>query len=346
MDPRPVSAFPLPGDAPTSTPRGLSGREAPASADDVAVCRATLEAHSKSFALAGRLLPARCRDDAAVTYAWCRHADDAIDERPLAEAPEALATLRAELDAVYGDAPLEDVTLRAFRTVTRRRNLPRQYPEELLAGMAMDAADTRYETLDDLLLYCHRVAGVVGLMMCHVLGVREDAALRHAAQLGMGMQLTNIARDVLEDWDRGRLYLPRSWLAEEGAADLPERLGGPFPDDAAAPVARVVARLLALADELYRVGDEGTAALSTRTAFAIVVARLVYSAIGTRVAAQDCDVRRGRAVVPTHEKLRLVGAAAARSLASLPDRLSTRLRGAPAATRPPSLVARYPNDIL
>ena len=87
--------------------------------------------------------------------------------------------------------------------------------------MAMDVADTRYRTFDDLFAYCYRVAGVVGLIMCHVMGVRDDRALVPAVHLGIGMQLTNVCRDVAEDWDRGRLYLPEELLARHGSARQP-----------------------------------------------------------------------------------------------------------------------------
>jgi phytoene/squalene synthetase len=109
--------------------------------------RETIARHSKSFALASRLLESSCRDDGA-------------------EPPK---------------EPLPAV----FREVALRRGIPREYPEELLLGMQMDVADSRYARLDDLVLYCYRVAGVVGLMMCHVMGVRHGQALRHAAHLGM-----------------------------------------------------------------------------------------------------------------------------------------------------------------
>lgn len=117
--------------------------------------------HSKSFALASRMLPAASREDAAVLYAWCRRADDLVDGGD-AE-PGIVDELAAELDAVYrGEA--HDPLLVAFGDVVRRRAIPRHYPADLLAGMAMDLAGTRYETLDDLIGYAWRVAGVVGLM--------------------------------------------------------------------------------------------------------------------------------------------------------------------------------------
>src|SRR5690606_24146896 len=103
-----------------------------------------------------------------------------------------------------------------FAAIMRERGIPRRYPAELLAGLAMDAAGHRYEDAADLRLYCFRVAGVVGLMMSHVMGLADERALADAARLGIAMQLTNICRDVREDWARGRLYLPRALLERAG----------------------------------------------------------------------------------------------------------------------------------
>lgn len=165
----------------------------------VAQSKAVLAQHSKSFAAAARLLPAECREDVAVVYAWCRLCDDAIDRAPAAEQQAALCRSRAQLDAIYDGEPQSDPILCAFQQVVDKRQVPKSYPLELLAGMEMDAVGTRYDHLDSLLLYCHRVAGTVGLMMCHVMGLRDAAALTNASHLGIAMQLTTISRDVAED---------------------------------------------------------------------------------------------------------------------------------------------------
>ena len=170
--------------------------------------RAVLEKHARTFSLAAKFLSEETADHAAAVYAWCRRADDAIDEAPRHGHFAALAQLHAELDLIFGDEDLDDPVLGGFQVVVRERGIRRVYCDELLAGMEMDAADVRYETLADLMVYCYRVAGTVGLMMAHVLGVRDDRALPAAAHLGMAMQLTNICRDVDEDHARKRCYLP------------------------------------------------------------------------------------------------------------------------------------------
>lgn len=305
--------------------------------DAVALCRATLEEHSKSFSLAARLLPPRCRDDAAVVYAWCRRADDAVDEVPAEEQSASLLRLRAELERSYSGERLDETVLRAFRVVTERRAIPRLYPDELLAGMEMDVVGGRYPDLDALLLYCHRVAGVVGLMMCHVLGLREERALIHAAHLGWAMQLTNICRDVEEDWGRGRVYLPADRLAAHGVILTPD--GGRFPASAAAGVALVVRELLEEADGLYRSGVQGLLALDLRSAFAVDVARRVYAGIGDALARQKFDVLGGRAYVSEARKLAHVASAGIASVRALRRRVRVRVRLGPAEHPPRDVVS-------
>ena len=281
---------------------------------------------SKSFALASRMMPRASRDQVALVYAWCRRADDAVDEVPASAQPAALATLEHELDEIYRGTPADPV-LAGFGEVVRVRSIPRAYPAALLAGMGMDVTGTRYQTLDDLKAYCWRVAAVVGLMMSHVLGVRRDEALVEAAHLGIAMQLTNVCRDVAEDWQRGRLYIPDQLLAKHGAPGLADRLGGPLPADAVAPLARAVEELLAIADTHYRRADRGIAALPWRGALAVRAARRIYAAIGGRIAAQRHDVTAGRAVVSTPRKLGHLGVALAYGLAEVPGRVVSWARG-------------------
>ncbi len=309
------------------------------------VCRDSIAVHSKSFSLASKLLPAHSQDDAAVLYAWCRRADDAIDDTPREHQDAELARLRDELDAVYRGATLLDPVLDQFQRVVRTYEIPREYPQELLAGMEMDARDQSYPDMPTLLHYCYRVASTVGLMMSHVIGLSRPDAMTNAAHLGIAMQLTNICRDVLEDWERDRLYLPDDLLARHGVGWLRDHLGGAFPDEATHGVARAVAELLAVADDYYRSGDRGLSALPWRAAFAIRSARLVYSAIGTRIARQHFDVRAGRVYVSKPAKLWLVGRAALAALAELPVRAVRTLRhNAPHVV--PNNRIEFPHDVV
>ena len=254
--------------------------------------RQILAHHSKSFAFAGRLLPARCRDDAAALYAWCRRCDDAVDgPRDATARATAVAELRTELARIYGPGVESDPVLAGFQEVVRRHAIPRRYAEDLVEGMAMDVGAVRYRTNDELLIYCYRVAGTVGLMMAHVMGVRNWSALRRAVDLGVAMQLTNICRDVAEDAERDRIYLPADLLAACWR-----------PGDPDGEVGRAVADLLRRADHLYASADAGLAALPVRCAIGIRAARLIYAEIGRVIARRHFDVRAGRAVVSRGRK--------------------------------------------
>ena len=286
--------------------------------DALALCRTSIALHSKSFALASRLLASDGRDEAAVVYAWCRRADDAVDLVPPTEQPGRVARLERELAAIYDGEAQTDPILAAFQSVVVRRRIPRCYPAELLAGMAMDASGTAYGSYDMLLSYCFRVAGTVGLMMSHVMGVQHPAALKHAAHLGMAMQLTNICRDVREDWQRGRLYLPDDWLSLAGRPDLRAHLGGALPREASCAIASVTRELLRHADTFYASGDLGIPLLSFRSALAVRTASLVYADIGRVILAQNADPFAPRAVVGTGRKLRLMLRALKSTLGRVP----------------------------
>ncbi len=283
-------------------------------------CRRRIAAGSKSFALAARLLPRGARSGALVVYAWCRRADDAVDGAAPAARAGALAALERELDLLAAGTPTGDRALDAFGAVARATGMPSHYPREMLAGMRMDLERPTYDNLPTLLHYCYRVAGTVGLMMSHVMGLRDDTAMPAAARLGMAMQLTNICRDVVEDWELGRLYLPRTFLEPARLAHLPALLGGPFPVAARDPLRAVVARTLDLAARFYGSAEEGFLALPWRAALSIRAARSIYAAIGGRIRAAGCDVTSGRAVVPLAGKLRATAGAAWAAAAEMPAR--------------------------
>jgi phytoene synthase len=273
----------------------------------VELARSMLARGSKSFALAARVLPESCRDDVAVLYAYCRRADDLIDEGTAAEQPARVDALAAELDSIYAREPQTDPVLAEFQRVVLRYAIPEVYPRALLEGFRSDVGVVRVGTLAELLLYAHRVAGVVGLMSCRVFGVHDARALEHANDLGIAMQLTNVCRDVAEDWGKNRVYLPSELLGSAA--------GAPLEFQSATRVELALRRLLELADRYYASGDQGLRALPFRVAIAVRAARLVYAAIGARIAAQGYDVHAGRAVVPGFRKLILVARAVVTEIA-------------------------------
>ncbi len=297
--------------------------------------RSIIKKHSKSFSLASRLLEPEARDDAVALYAYCRRADDAVDLVSAERADSSVATLASELDDVYAGRPCSEPVVAEFQRLVFERAIPRDYPSALIQGLRDDAAGVRYESLFDLHRYCWYVAGSVGAMMCHVLGVRRPRAVVNGAHLGMAMQLTNICRDVAEDWERGRVYVPAELLTEPAleprTGALPQRLVPQFRS--------AVRRLLADASSFYASGDEGLCYLPFRSRIAVATARNVYAAIGEVLLERGADVNGGRAYVPAPAKLWHVTRACV---------TSTKL----ALTTPPFSPARlahpirFPEDVL
>lgn len=270
-------------------------------AQDLAACRALLAAGSKSFAMAALLLPSRVRDAATVVYAFCRVADDAVDADPNASM-STVDALRERLQRIYAGAPDDSPVDRALAAVVANDRVPFALLDALLEGFAWDATARRYETLDELYAYAARVAGAVGAIMTVLMGPRQPQVLARACDLGVAMQLTNVARDVGEDAARGRVYLPLAWLREEGI-DVDRWLAEPKPTVA---VAAVVERLLRTADELYARADEGIGCLPRDCRTSIRAARLIYADIGRVVARNGFDSVTQRAYVSRGRKLWLL----------------------------------------
>ncbi|MFN3577345.1 MAG: 15-cis-phytoene synthase, partial [Tabrizicola sp.] len=275
---------------------------------DLAACRAMIRTGSLSFHAASRLLPARVRDPALALYAFCRVADDDVDEGQ--DKVRAVLRLRERLDLIYAGRPEPRPPDRAFAAVVRDFDMPRALPDALLEGLAWDAMGRRYRTLSDLHAYSARVASAVGVMMCVLMRVRDPDALARAADLGLAMQLTNIARDLGEDARAGRLFLPLDWLAEAGI-EAEGFLADPRPSPA---LAGVVRRLLAVADDLYRRAGAGVSVLPADCRLGIAAARHIYAAIGAEVARAGHDSVTRRARTSRGQKLVLMGKAAGAAL--------------------------------
>jgi phytoene synthase len=269
----------------------------------LAACRELLRGGSRTFFAASLLLPPSVREPASALYAFCRLADDAVDLE--GDRAAALAQLRERLERAYEGRPLPFASDRALADVVARFAIPRELPEALLEGFEWDAEGRRYDDLSGLYAYAARVAGTVGAMMALLMGVRAPEVLARACDLGVAMQLTNIARDVGEDARAGRLYLPLEWLAEAGID--PERfLARPVFDDA---LGSVIQRLLRAADALYRRSAAGIAQLPLACRPGMQAARLLYAEIGRQVERHGLDSVSRRAVVPRSRKAwRLAGA--------------------------------------
>lgn len=297
MDERPASA-PAPQPATPSTRRGPLATPA-----DLEACHAAIRVGSRTFHAASRLLPERVRGPALSLYAFCREADDAIDQS--AQPRTALRALEDRLERACRGDPIDNAADRAMADVMAQFHIPGAVPAALIEGFAWDAEGRIYEDLPALRAYAMRVAGTVGVMMSLLMGVRSPAALARAADLGVGMQLSNIARDVGEDARLGRVYLPRAWLREAGI-DADEWLADPhFEPD----LGLIVSRLVAEAQGLYERAAVGVAELPPECRPAIHAARLMYAEIGRKVARAGGDSVSTRAVVSARRKLLLLAQA-------------------------------------
>ena len=280
-----------------------SGSVSPSAQFDFEACQTLMQGGSKTFFAASRLLPHRVRGPAIALYAFCRVADDVIDFATDRDA--AMVTLYARLDAVYANTPQNFEADRALAAVVREFALPRELLTALLEGFQWDAEGRRYNTIEDLQAYGARVAGSVGAMMAVIMRSRSEEAMARACDLGVAMQLTNIARDVGEDARAGRLYMPLAWMVEAGI-DAEAWLLNPVFD---ARVASVVARLLQAAEVLYERSEHGIAHLPRDCRPAIRAARLIYAEIGRVLERAGCDSINHRAVVSGRRKLALLARA-------------------------------------
>ena len=274
------------------------------SAEDLArSCKDLMRSGSKSFFAASRVLPSRIRADATALYAFCRVADDAIDNAtsPI-ERVEALGHLQQRLTAIYAGRPLQFAEDILLTPIVKQHHIPQAILGALLEGFAWDAQSKRYQTLEQLHDYAARVAGTVGVMMAMIMGCQTEAALERACELGAAMQLTNIARDIGEDARANRVYLPTDWFASE-AINIDQWLANPILCPA---IQRMTERLLAEADRLYAQAKLGIAALPPDCRAAILSAARVYAEIGSLVRQNNCDSVSRRAVVPFARKLSLM----------------------------------------
>ncbi|MDD7911493.1 phytoene/squalene synthase family protein [Pseudovibrio exalbescens] len=259
-----------------------------------------LRAHGRSFALAERFLGARHGQRAAQLYALCRWLDDIADRG--GDANEARRELALVRDAVRGDARAgAPRQLVLFFDLKDQCGLNPQSLLHLIDGLESDLTLTQLADEPSLIRYAYRVAGTVGVMMCALLDVTDRRAYPHAIDLGIAMQLTNIARDIREDAERGRIYLPKTWTGELRAARLED------PPELLKQVLKPhLQHLLGLADTYYASGYSGLAFLPRRARFAMLVAGRVYQEIGRVIEKRAYDVWEGRAVVGRAAKGRLV----------------------------------------
>jgi phytoene synthase len=264
-----------------------------------------------SFHAASKLLPSSVRDPALALYAFCRLADDEVDEGN--NKARAVLDLRNRLDLVYSGRPCDAPEDRAFAAIVAEFDMPRALPEALLEGLAWDAAERRYATLSEVRDYSARVASAVGAMMCVLMRVRNPDALARACDLGVAMQLTNIARDIGEDARASRIYLPTDWLDDAGIS-----VENFFANPQATPdIRRMVRHLLAEAHRLYIRSEAGISALPLPARTGIFAARYIYDGISAAVRRNAYDSVSMRARTSKTTKIARIGTAVVRTVGTV-----------------------------
>lgn len=273
-------------------------------------CRNILRRGSHSFYAASLLMPDEYCEPITSLYAFCRIADDAVD---LADDPAlGLSSVRDRLERVYAGDPVDSPVDRTFSEVVRKYQVPLELPAALIEGFEWDVEGRRYETLSDTYAYCTRVAGTVGVMMSMLMGVRNTDILSRACDLGVAMQLTNIARDVGEDARNGRVYLPLELLREHGV-DVNAWMADPRPCDG---IEKTLREILAIADRHYQRSEWGISRLPVSVRPSIFAAQSIYAEIGREVERNDYDSVTQRAYVNKRRKAVLLARAVRKAFQS------------------------------
>jgi phytoene synthase len=260
--------------------------------------------HAKSFYFSASMLPKEKRWATYALYGFCRYVDNLIDvPRPRRE-DEILGELdylKNEIITAYRTGESEHPIIRPFIAVAQHFRIPSDYALELIEGVKMDTHKNQYENFDELYLFAYRVAGVVGLMMSPMLGYSDPAALVHAEKLGIAMQLTNILRDVKEDKEMGRIYLPLNEMAEFNVTknDIFEERWTP-------ELREFMKFQVNRAHKYYDEADEGIKMLDRNVQFAIYSASKIYRGILKKIELQDYNPFLGRVFVPQRKKIRIV----------------------------------------
>ncbi len=257
--------------------------------------------YSKSFYVSARILPADRRWATYALYGFCRHCDNLIDtprQRTRSEIFGEIEFLTEELQIAYNTGESEHPVVRAFIFVAKRYGIPIEYPLDLLKGVAMDIQQARYITFDELTFFCYRVASVVGLMMTHILGYKDKRAFEYAKLLGIAMQLTNILRDIKEDKQMGRIYLPQADLSVFGVSNqdiLNEKM---------TPQLRALMKFqIKRADRYYSEAIPGISLLKTESQYAIYSAAKIYRGILRQIEARNYNPFTSRVFVPPIQKI-------------------------------------------
>jgi phytoene synthase len=263
-------------------------------------CRSITRQEAKNFYYAFLTLPSEQRRAIYVAYAFCRHCDDSVDQVASTEEKlSALGALQRELHQTYSGQARQPVFL-ALADVAERYDIPQEYFREVISGVESDLVKERYENFDQLRRYCYQVASVVGLICLQIFGYKAEQAKQHAVDLGLAMQLTNIARDVQEDLGFGRVYLPQDEIAQFGYSE--EELKAGVVNEAFIELMRFQARR---AEAYFQSGFQLLPYLSLRSRACPAVLGRLYSKVLERIEEAGYDVLHNRISLSTGEKVRV-----------------------------------------
>ena len=263
-----------------------------------AACDRITRQHSKSFHMASGLLPEEKRSAVRALYAFCRTVDDVVDESDVE-----IESKKSALDywtkvVHFSQVPDNDPIAHAWVDAINRYHIPRHYAIQLIEGVSRDLTQSRYQSFDDLATYCYGVASTVGLMSMFIIGFKNNDALPYAIKLGVALQLTNILRDVGEDYRKGFIYLPQEELIEFGLTE--EQIAGA---DRSEDWREFMRFQIARTRALYADAGPGIRLLEKEGQLAILAASDFYQGILDDIEANDYNVFTRRARLSAMQKL-------------------------------------------
>ena len=286
-------------------------------------CESITKLHAKSFYFAAKFLPEHKRKAVYPIYAFCRHVDDEIDEigeGDEAKAIEAVERWKVDLEEIYFNSKAQrrkgakmlgkvsgceikgqNEVFIAWEDLLKTYKIPQNLPLELVQGVLMDTNIKRYETFDELYIYCYRVASTVGLMSLEVLGFTDKKALEYAEAMGIAMQLTNILRDVKEDAAIGRIYLPQEDLRRFNISE--EQI---FASEFDENFVEMMKFQIARAKDYYAKGEKGIALLEKDSRFTVLLASKIYAKILDEIEKQNYNIFKGRAHTTKTQKFLMI----------------------------------------
>lgn len=273
-------------------------------------CRSITRKHAKTFYMATRFLPYQKQRGIFAIYGLCRTLDDIVDEnddnpynkrKSRAEIIDSLENFRVQLVSAYRGAEQKNSVLIAFADVLNRYNISLEHPLTLLDGVKMDLVKNRYDTFDELYEYSYKVASVVGLMTAEIFGYSDPKAINHAVDLGIAMQLTNILRDIGEDLERNRIYIPKEDLDRFGI-----RENELFQHDVSEKFIALMKFQIQRARQYYTEADKGICMLDKDSRLPVLLARENYSRILNKIEENQYHVFKQRAYLNSTEKFSIL----------------------------------------